>query len=248
MKAIQFQKCIRALLVGMSFWTAAGTEAASLAITVTPAHRSEADNLYPGSGSTVTTAADGASGVTVSVGGRNYGVDPSGSGERWGIQAGALPWAPEQTGFIVTNGFGPAAPGSKTTGPGHAASYLTIAVGNVQPNTLFQNVSIDFEGLVFVRVANAWAATSQGNFTDWNRAQQSSGPGGRKVSVTLPDFVWTGSDPLEVRLYGLTGMDEGAFSSVKFTATITAASPVPEPGVLLLLGIWLAATYTDRRR
>ena len=246
MKAFPFPRALVAAVALLTLWQAGGAVAASLSITVTRFDAVKPDAAYPGMDSNVTTATDKKTGITASVAGRNYGVVEN--GPQWGIQSGSLPWNDAQSGFIVTNGFGPSAPGSKTTAAGHAASFVTIALGNVQPNTLFQNVSIDFSGLVFTRNTNAWVAASPGGFTSWVQAVQNGNGNGRRLSANLPDFTWFGDSPLEIRLYGLTGLDEGSFSTVKVTANLSPGAPVPEPGVLVLLCIWLLATYTGRYR
>jgi len=246
MKAFPFPRALVAAVSFLTLWQAGGAMAASLSVTVTRFDAVEADAAYPGMDSNVTTATDKKTGITASVAGRNYGVVEN--GPQWGIQSGSLPWNDAQSGFIVTNGFGPSAPGSKTTAAGHAASFVTIALGNVQPNTLFQNVSIDFSGLVFTRNTNAWAAASPNSFGNWAQAVQSGSGTGRKLQVNIPDFTWTGENPLEFRLYGMTALDEGGFSSVKVSANLLPAAPVPEPGVVIILGLWLLVTYTGRYR
>lgn len=246
MKASLIAKGFRSVIALAGLGLALNSRAASLSVTITPAHTTIADAANPGTASTVTTVTDAQTGATLAVSGRNYGVVAGGN--QWGIQAGNLPWNSSQTGFIVTNGFGPSAPGSKTTATGGAASYLTVAVGNVQPNTLFQNVSIEFTGLAFTRTTNAWAAASPNSFGNWAQAVQSGSGTARKLQVNIPDFTWNGENPLEFRLYGMTALDEGGFSSVKVSANLLPAAPVPEPGVVIILGLWLLVTYTGRYR
>ena len=222
--------------------------AASLSLVVTPSHSTAADAFYPGAGSTVTSATDVQTGLNFTVSGRNYGVDPNPAQARWGIRNGQSIVNPAASAFIVTNGFTPAAAGSKTTATGANASYVSIKVGNVLPNTLFQNLSIDFSGLNFTRTTNAWAATSAGNFTSWAAASQTNeGANGRRLSVTLPAFTWEGTEPLEIRVYGITGTDEGQFANIRITAGITGPT-VPEPAAAMSGMLVLAGMLLRRRR
>lgn len=223
------------------------TEGAGLSVVVTPAHSSAADTTYPGSQSTVTRAEDRQTGLSFLVAGRDYGVDPAPGRPRWGLRTGEMPGNSAKRGFVITNGFAPAAAGSRVDRSGNNASYISIAVGNVQPGTLFQNVSIDFDGLVFTRATNAWAAASSGGFNNWSVARQTNaGANGRQVSVSLPDFTWTGAEPLEFRVYGITGTDEGAFASLRITAGIITPG-VPEP-TTFVLGLVALAWFHRRHR
>ena len=222
--------------------------AASLSLVVTPSHATAADAFYPGAGSTVTSATDSQSGLSFAVSGRNYGVDPNPAQTRWGIRNGQSLANPANGAFIVTNGFTPAAAGSKTTSTGGTASYVSIKVGNVLPNTLFQNLSIDFNGLSFTRTTNAWAATNAGNFSNWVAATQTNeGANGRRLSMTLPSFTWEGTEPLEIRVYGITGTDEGQFASIRISAGITGPT-VPEPAAATSALLAAAGLLLRRRR
>lgn len=225
----------------------ASAQAVGLSLVVTPSHTSAADAFYPGTGSSMTFATDKQTGVSFTVAGRQYGVDAAPGQARWGLRTGQnLTPHPGST-FIVTNGFTPAAAGSKTTSAGTAASYISITVGNAQPNTMFKNLSIDFNGLAFTRTTSAWAASSVGGFNQWVAATQTNeGASGRKLSVTLPDFTWAGGEPLEIRLYGLTGSDEGQFANIKITGEMLAPQ-IPEPATPLL-SLALAASWLSRRR
>ena len=173
-------------------------------------------------------------------------MDTATGAPRWGLRAGNLNSQPSRAGFIVTNGFTPAAAGSTTDRTGNGASYVSITVANVQPGTVFQNVSIDFDGVVFTRATNAWAAASEGGFANWSVLRQSGGPSGRQLSVTLPDFTFAGSQPLEFRVYGITGTDEGAITVLRLSASVSHAA-VPEPASAAL-GLLALTTFLRRRR
>ncbi len=219
--------------------------AANLSLSVSAASTISADSAYPGSGSTVSTAVDNPTGIIATVFGRDYGVNPAAGGARWGVRAGALPSRPNQTGIVVSNGFSPAAPGSTVNAAGTGASYISIVLANVQPNTLFQNISIDFQGLTSSRTTNAWGAASVGNFTNWVAATFNGS--GNQLSVNLADFTFTGG-PLEFRIYGVDGQTEGYFSSIQISAKLGAAPAIPEPGCLVLVGMGLAVIFGRRQR
>lgn len=242
------RKTFAFLLSLIGLLPAASALAANLSLVVTPSLPSVADALYPGAGSTVTSATDQQTGLAITMAGRNYGVNQAAGQARWGIRNGPNPGNQGGSAFIVTNGFTPAAAGSKSTSTGAAASYISFTVSNVLPNTLFQNLSIDFSGLNFTRTTNAWAAASVGGYTNWTAATQTSeGAAGRRLSVTIPAFTWTGGEPLEIRLYGVTGTDEGGFASVKIDGTVLLAPQVPEPSSALL-GLVAIAWMSRRRR
>ena len=219
-------------------------QAANLSVNMTPGDPSQVDPAYPGSGSTITTTTDKQTGITVTIAGRNYGTSPAARAPRWGLQAEPLPWKPKLDGFVVTGGFRPAVAGATTTAAGGAASYVSIVFSNVLPNTLFQNVSVDFQGLEFTSATNAWGAASPGGFSNWSAASVSNS--GKKLNLALGDFVWTGGAPLEIRLYGLTGVGEGAFSLVKVSANIQPLG-IPEPKSLFLVGAGLMCALTRRK-
>ncbi len=216
---------------------------AQLSVTVVPSDTTVLDPFYPGSGSTVTSTTDSPTGFIVTVAGRDYGANPAPGNPRWGVRAGPRPWRPNQDGFVLTNGFAPSAPGATTTASGTPASYLSITLTNVQPNTLFQNVSIVFSGLDFTSATNAWAASSPGGLSNWSVATLSGG--GNRLSIDLADFTWTGGSPLELRLYGLVGQPEGAIGSVRVSGVTTLALPIPESGSAML---GVAALFSLRRR
>ena len=144
----------------------------------------------------------------------------------------------------MTGGFQPLAPGSKLTLTGTEASYISITLTNVQLNTQFQNFSVELQGLEFTNTSNAWGATSLAGFTNWSAPTLSNN--GTRLTLNLPDFTWTTPGPLEIRLYGLTGVGEGAFTDVKVSSSFLAV--IPEPGIPVLLGTGLALSIGFGRR
>lgn len=232
------------IVAGIVF--ASASSAANLSMNINSTEPSVADGAYPGSGSTMTTLTDNQTRVIITIAGRDYGNNPTAGSPRWGIRAGTLPGNNSQTGFVVSRGFQPSAPGSTQSASGAAASYISIALSNVQPNTLFQNVSVELQGLASALTTNAWGAVSAGGFADWSVASYSAS--GRKLTLDLADFTWSGGDPLEIRLYGVTAPNEGAFTTVKISGKLSTIAAVPEPGALLLLGIGIAVICGRRRR
>jgi hypothetical protein len=248
MKPLRHSLVCSFLLSLIGLLTITPSSAAGLSLIINPAHPAPADPAYPGAGSTVTTAADPKTGLTASIAGRNYGVNPAPGQPRWGLRTDETSWNPSGIDFIVTNGFTPAVPGAKTDRNGNPASYVSITVGNVLPNTLFQNLSIDFNGLNFTRTTNAWAGTSVGQFSNWTAANTPNEvANGGQLSVTLPSFVWSGGDPLEIRVYGLVADDVGGFASVRIQGNVLMTPLVPEPAGLLFGGI-AVAWFCRRRR
>lgn len=215
---------------------------------------SVADPAYPGTGSTITSSFDKQSEITVQVAGRNYGNIPLQGSNRWGLKSGPLPLQNNKDAFGVSGGFQPSARGSKVTLLGTDASYISITLNNVHPNTRFQNLSVELSGLSLVSITNAWGAASEPGFANWSPATSGFGNwsspslsnSGSKLTLTLPGFTWTSSAPIEIRLYGVTAIGDGSFTDVKISSTTSIV--VPEPGTFLLLGAGLALTLTFRRR
>ena len=220
--------------------------AANLAFSIGAGSPASVDAAYPGTGSTVSTEVDTPTSIIATVFGRDYGTIPTSGSARWGVRAGSLPGSPGRRGIVVSNGFSPSAAGSTVNVAGTGASYISITLANVQPNTLFQNISIDFKGLTSTRSTNAWGASSVGGFTNWVAATLNGS--GTKLSVNPPDFTFTGGPALEFRVYGLDGVGEGSFIEVQFNAKLNSVLPVPEPGCLVLVGMGLAIILSRRRR
>jgi hypothetical protein len=239
MEAHHLQLNLRLLLIALGFLDGPVCPAAILAINIDPNDPSVADAAYPGTGSTITTLTDQQTQVTISVAGRQYGNDAAVGSPRWGLQAGPLPWRNSQDGFVVTGGFAPSAAGSTQNASGTGASYVSITLANVQPNTLFENLSVEFEGIAFASISNAWGATSASGFADWSVANLSNN--GRRLTLDLADFTWTGAGPLEIRLYGVTAPAQGAFTRVGVNGRLTNLPPIPEPHIAFLLGaaVWV---------
>jgi hypothetical protein len=226
---------VRTLFAFMGLSPVFTAHAANLSIVLNPSLPSAVDPEYPGTGSTVTSVNDIQTGYTLSISGRDYGVDPTPGRPRWGLRTGPVPGDASRTGFIVTNGFTPAAVGATADRSGAPASFIRLALTGAEPGTVFQNVTISFDGLVFTRTTNAWAATSADGFAHATAARLTNGNGsGRQLNVSLPDFIWNGGPLLEFRVYGITGTDEGAAANVRLSANVRTIA-VPEPAT-----IWLA--------
>jgi hypothetical protein len=239
MEAHHPQLNLRLLVTALGFLGGPMCPAAILAINIDPNDPSVADPAYPGTGSTITTLTDPQTQITISIAGRHYGNDAAVGSPRWGLQAGPLPWRNSQDGFVVTGGFAPSGAGSTQNASGTEASYLSITLANVQPNTFFENVSVEFRGIALADTTNAWGATSASGFADWSVANLSNND--RRLTLDLADFTWTGAGPLEIRLYGVTATDQGAFTRVGVNGQLTSLPVIPEPHIAFLLGaaVWV---------
>jgi len=222
------------------------SHAANLSVTLDPGDATTPDSTYLGSGSTITTVTHNQTQVTITVAGREYGNSAVAGSSRWGLTVGPVPARPAEDGFVVSGGFSPVTPGSTQNSAGTAASYVSISLGNVQPNTLFQNVSVEFRGLTTTDTTNAWGAASAGGFANWSVATLSNN--GKDLTLDLADFTWTGAGPVEIRLYGLTGLSDGAFDSLRVKASLTNILPVPEPHAAFVFGTFLGVIGARRRR
>jgi hypothetical protein len=239
---------LKALL--LAFWSVR-LSAATLDVSFSPMEGRSADPFYPET-STLSVGTSSLAGVVPTLTGRGYGVEQTGN-FRWGITAGPLAWNPAKTGWTVRNGFAPDALGSTTstsTGTAVQASYLSLVLNGLPTGTVFSGANLAFNEVTFIQPSRAWAGTSADGFQQASPLTFSLINGSRSWSVALGDFTNNAAVPLEIRIYGVIGSDEGAFKVVHFTAdALQPLVRVPEPDVrTICLGVGLAALIALRRR
>lgn len=209
-----------------------------------------ADPAYAGT-SMITGGTSSLPKIVSTLAGRNYGVEQSGSA-RWGIQAGGISWLTDTQGWTVRNGFAPDAIGSTvstSTGLEVAASYLSVMLHGLEAGTVLNNVALTFSNVTYLKPDNAWAGTSADSFSQATALTYSKVGRSRQLSVTLPEVTLLSAEPLEIRLYGIIGGDEGAFNMLTVNGQLTASSPIPEPDArMLVTAVVLGATVAFRRR
>jgi hypothetical protein len=196
------------------------------------------------------------SGVSATLSGRNYGIlsDDSLSRPsfRWGLlgtydDAGRL-----QSGWTVSFGFDPDDHGVTTHTAANGgiwdASYLSF---NLQPSATqsLAAQSLTITAPTFLLVDDkAWAAVSTDGFKHFAAVRENfdSLTGNSTITIPLNGLKGNMGEPLEVRVYGILGEDEGTFQSASLNAQVFGVAPIPEPSAALLaLG---AVSLTLRRR
>lgn len=228
----------------------APTYSAVLNLQFSPAYGTAPDPIYPAT-STMSAGTSGVPGLMTTLAGRGYGVDQAGTA-RWGIVAGGISWLAEAQGWTVRNGFAPDAIGSTistSTGVEVAASYLSVMLQGLDAGTVLNDVSLTFSDVTYLKPDQAWAGTSMDSFSHAIALTYSKVGTSRQLSVTLPELTQAGTDPLEIRLYGIIGGDEGAFRMLTVNGQVSGPSPIPEPDVrMLVTALVLGATVAFRRR
>lgn len=208
------------------------------------------DPIYPTT-STISAGTTSIPGVFATLAGRGYGVEEGGS-SRWGVVAGDISWLRNTQGWTVRNGFAPDAIGSTlstSTGVEVAASYLSVMLQGLDAGTVLRDVALTFNDVTYLRPEQAWAGSNADDFSTGIALRYFRVKGSRQLSVTLPEITQTGTDPLEIRLYGIIGGDEGAFNMLTVNAQVTPPSPIPEPDArMLVTAVVLGASVAFRRR
>lgn len=223
-------------------------QSAVLSFQLNAATGSSPDPLYPTS-STLTTSATNQPGVVATLSGRGYGVEEDAGASRWGVAAGNIAWLTNTPGWTIRNGFFPNAIGSTlstTAGVELAASYMSVTLRGLEAGTVLNDVELTFTDVTFMRPENAWAGASTDAFASPIPLSYNKVGDTRQLSVTFPELTQIGTEPLEMRIYGVVGVDIGAFNVLNVKADMI---PVPEPGVpMLMTVVMLGAAVAFRRR
>ena len=130
------------------------------------------------------------------------------------------------------------------------ASYLSLVLHGLPAGTVFQGVNLTFYDTTFIQPSKAWAGTSADGFRAASPLKFSHLAGSGSLQANLGDFTNHAPEPLEIRIYGVIGSDEGAFKAVNLTAeALQLPVPVPEPDVrTICTAVGLAALTALRRR
>lgn len=193
-------------------------------------------------------------GVIGRVSAANYSDDAS-SSDRWGLVDASKPWNRGKQGALIRMGIAPSAVGSTRhefgAGPGSLrstdASYISIRIERPS-TTLFTDLRVDLLTSNVIAASTAWGGTSADGFTSVaqpGRPQTNSQ--GRLISWDFSNLNYTGTEPLEIRLYGLIGADIGTLKSLRVNI---GATPIPEPCTMSLLvacAVMMVAKRTRHR-
>lgn len=225
-------------------------QSAVLNLQFNPSSGTATDPVYP-STSTISAGTTSMPGLFATLAGRGYGVEEGGSA-RWGVSAGGIGWLTNTQGWTVRNGFAPDAIGSTistSTGVEVAASYLSVMLQGLDAGTVLRDVALTFTDVTYLKPDQAWAGSSGDAFSSAIPLSYSKVGGSRRLSVNLPEITQSGTDPLEIRLYGIIGGDEGAFNMLTVNAQVSPRSPIPEPDArMLVTAVILGASVAFRRR
>lgn len=220
--------------------------AAQIAVSLSPVADAIPDPNYPGF--FMGEASSPSTGFTVSLSGVNYGLDSEFPDLVWGLGADRLPGR-RRTYWVVDNGFEPMRAGSiQYDASGMGASYISVKVDTHGEDSVFQGMTIEFKGIADMATTNGWFGTTGDNFA--MAGQFSLRDSDQSLTVTIPTFTHRGSEPAEIRLYGLRGADIGGFTLLDVKGSVVPAPPlpVPEPGTVLLLTTVAAGVMLRRRR
>ncbi|MEI6537096.1 MAG: hypothetical protein WCN98_17275 [Verrucomicrobiaceae bacterium] len=216
------------------------------------------DPFYNDGNSTVFLGQVKAGEITAELSARYYDSDPLRPGTN-GLINSDLPWnradpdVPEP-GYLVRFGLQPDGVGNPnhTHDPGGTeekvvpASYITFRVKSPE-SVIYDSASLVIQDTRGVTPSRVWAVASDENYLVTRVAAATfTADEGHELRWEWSDLELTSSG-LEIRVYGITGADEGYFSVGPLTI-ITGPPPVPEPSVSVFLGLTSLALVTARRR
>ena len=178
--------------------------------------------------------------VKVKLAGRDYLQDPL-DGEEWGLLDNSLWWNEGKKGWLVRQGWESSVIGETVNHQPDGdvkAAYLQLTMSKPE-EVVFGTITVSFENPVNTEFVNLWGSTSADGFGTFSLGVVEHLLGNEKATVTFSNLNYIGTDPLEIRIYGVLGEDDGTFG-VRLTV-------IPEPTVPLL-GISALVLMFPRRR
>jgi hypothetical protein len=206
------------------------------------------------------TVPDGTFSMKSRIYGRNYDSDPAKDGT-WGLLNRQTLTQLDDPPWLVKHGLAPEFVGSTQSfsvidGKNTAsdASYIAFEVSldaNVNnEKVLFDDLNLSITG-IFNSAGDTeiWATTNQNNFTNPVKADISLAPN-EDTDVYTFNFGSTNivDQKLEVRVYGILGLDQGTFGTTVLSGNVSPA-PLPEPtasGLIILGTVGLGAGLRRR--
>ena len=181
--------------------------------------------------------------VQVTLAGRDYLQDPL-DGEIWGLLDNSKWWNEGTYGWLVRQGWESSVIGVPTNHHADgdvAAAYLELIVTKSE-DVVFDSITVSIEHPKDTEFINLWGSTSADGFASYVEGVVERTLNNEHAIVTFSGLQYSGSAPLELRIYGVLGEDDGTFG-VKL-----ALNTVPEPSAALLGLLALTGLSWRRRR
>ncbi len=203
-------------------------------------------------------ATEGNSGdvFTSSFYGRNYDADPCNAGGTGLLNRGTLTGETDAP-WLLKHGLAPSAVGSLLTGTVISgkthivdSSYLGFNMCNKKGEVMFDSANLSITGFYNVDGdVQIWAATSADGFTHpVIPIIYQDGSDTDVYSFDFTDLAYM-AQCLEIRVYGVIGLDQGTFNSSSMSAGVDIPiNALPEPGLPLLLTLFGGVLILRRRR
>jgi hypothetical protein len=243
-KKLSFLSVILAVVVNSTFTA----EAASL-IHFDPTRPNSyphaLDTTYNDGESTIYTATSNDLVLTATLSGRDYMQDPL-AGEEWGLIDNSTPGNDGRPGWIVRQGWESTTLGVPTNNhpddPATKAAYLLITLDH-QDDVVFDTVDVTIDQPVSTEFIQVWGSTNADGFADYVVGNVVRLPNEEFMTISFAGLNYDGTDPLQIRIYGVIGEDDGTFG----VRIATGVTPVPEPSSTVLL-LAMAGLWASRRK
>lgn len=106
------------------------------------------------------------------------------------------------------------------------------------------DVSVMIDQPISTEFVNTWGSTNADDFASFEIATVERLSNSETMTVTFTGLNYGDNDPLEIRIYGVLGEDDGVFG---IRLDVTTIVPVPEPSSTLAL-LCSSILFLRRRR
>ena len=185
--------------------------------------------------------------VVATLAGRDYVQDPL-AGEIWGLLDNSKPWNEGRPGWLVRQGWESnvlGVPVNHQADGDVPAAYLLIKLTRPE-DLMFDSVTVIIDRPINSEFLNNWGSSSADGNASFSVADVVRTSSSETLTLTLSNLNFTGGDPLEIKVYGVLGEDDGTFG-IQALVNAVPLIPVPEPGSLVLLGVSCCALLRRRR-
>lgn len=204
------------------------------------------------------TTSDDAFSLKSSIYGRNYDSDPARPGT-WGLLNRQTLTGFSQPPWLIKHGLAPEFVGSpqyfsmingewKPVDASYVAFEIELAPNSGTQEVMFDSVTLSIDGVYNTDGdVDIWASTNQNDFSNALKP---------KILATGDSDIYTwdfgpvnlAGKKLEVRVYGMLGLDQGTFGTTVMQGTFSPVTPVPEPTLPVLSIMGLLGCSIRRRR